>query len=242
MSFVRDATRLAVVPFVPEISLYQADDIYALWTQTERHLGRAGLSPPFWGVPWPGGQALARYLLDHPALVTGRSVLDFGSGSGLVAIAAAKAGAASVIACESDPLGRAAIGLNAAANGVPRPACVEEVSSAGCAPEVVLAGDVWYDRELASKVRAYLDTAAAAGASVLTGDIGRRYFPRGQYRCLASYEIPASIALEGKAALSASVWQANPTSGLAGGRAAGYRGAGAGVPRLPAGNEAVRGG
>jgi predicted nicotinamide N-methyase len=216
VSFVRSSTRLAMVPFVPEISLYQADDIYALWAQTERHLGRAGLSPPFWGVPWPGGQALARYLLDHPALVTGRRVLDFGSGSGLVAIAAAKAGAASVIACETDPLGRAAIGLNAAANGVPRPACVDDTGAVVPAPEVVLAGDVWYDREFAGQVRGYLDRASAAGASVLTGDIGRRYFPRGQYRCLASYELPASIALEGRTMLTAAVWQASQTAGSAG--------------------------
>jgi predicted nicotinamide N-methyase len=209
MSFVRSTTRLTVVPFVPEVSLYQADDIYALWAQTERHLGRAGLSPPFWGVPWPGGQALARYLLDHAALVAGRTVLDFGSGSGLVAIAAAMAGAATVIACESDPLGRAAIGLNAAANGVRRPACVAEVGAAGPAPEVVLAGDVWYDREFAGQVCGYLDAASAAGASVLTGDIGRRYFPRGRYDCLATYEVPASIALEGRPVLTASVWQAN---------------------------------
>jgi predicted nicotinamide N-methyase len=209
LSFVRSATRLAPVPFVPEISLYQADDIYALWEQTERHLGRSGLSPPFWGVAWPGGQALARYLLDHPALVTGRTVLDFGSGSGLVAIAAAKAGATRVLACETDPLGWAAIGLNAAANGVPRPACVDDVRAADPSPDVVAAGDVWYDRDLAGQVSAYLDTAAATGARVLTGDIGRRYFPRGRYQCLASYEVPASIALEGKHALSASIWQAN---------------------------------
>jgi predicted nicotinamide N-methyase len=216
MAFVRSTTRLAAVPFVPEISLYQADDIYALWAQTERHLGRAGLSPPFWGVPWPGGQALARYLLDHTALVAGRRVLDFGSGSGLVAIAAAKAGAASVTACETDPLGRAAIGLNAAANGVARPACVDDIGAAVPAPDVVLAGDVWYDREFASHVRGYLDTASAAGASVLTGDIGRRYFPRGRYHCLASYQVPASIALEGRALLTASVWQANQTGGSPG--------------------------
>lgn len=216
LSFVRSNTRLTIVPFTPEISLYQADDIYALWAQTERHLGRAGLSPPFWGVPWPGGQALARYLLDHPALVAGRRVLDFGSGSGLVAIAAAKAGAASVTACETDPLGRAAIRLNAAANGVPRPACVDDIGAVMPAPEVVLAGDVWYDREFARQVCGYLDTASAAGASVLTGDIGRRYFPRGRYRCVASYEVPASIALEGRTALTASVWQANPTAGAPG--------------------------
>jgi predicted nicotinamide N-methyase len=197
------------VPFVPEVSLYQADDIYALWEQTERHLGRAGLSPPFWGVAWPGGQALARFLLDHAALVTGRTVLDFGAGSGLVAIAAAKAGATRVIACETDPLGQAAIGLNAAANGVPRPGCVDDVSAADPSTDVVVAGDVWYDRSLAAQVTAYLEAASAAGALVLTGDIGRRYFPRDRYRCLASYDVPATLALEGRQRLSASVWRAN---------------------------------
>jgi len=212
-SFVRSATRLAPVPFVPEVSLYQTEDIYALWEQTERHLGRAGLSPPFWGVAWPGGLALARYLLDHAALVTGRTVLDFGAGSGLVAIAAAKAGATRVIACETDPLGQAAIGLNAAANGVPRPGCVADVGAADPSPDVVVAGDVWYDRDLAGQVSAYLDAASAAGAVVLTGDIGRRYFPRGRYRCLASYEVPASLALEGRHRLSASVWRANGCCG-----------------------------
>jgi predicted nicotinamide N-methyase len=230
-SFVRSATQLATVPFVPEICMYQVDDLYALWEQTERHLRRAGLSPPFWGAAWPGGQALARYVLDHTALVAGRTVIDFGSGSGLVAIAAAKAGAARVIACETDPLGRAAIGLNAAANGVPRPVCMADIRAAGPGPEVVLAGDVWYDRELASQVSDYLDAASAAGAVVLTGDIGRRYFPRGRYRCLASYEVPASIALEGRHAVSASVWQANPD-----------RGTGQGVPAVRQGNEAVQDG
>ncbi|HXW88461.1 MAG TPA: 50S ribosomal protein L11 methyltransferase [Streptosporangiaceae bacterium] len=226
--FVRSATRLAPVPFLPELSIYQADDIYALWARTERELGRAGLPPPFWGVPWPGGQALARYLLDHPAVVSGRSVLDLGSGSGLVAIAAAKAGAAIVIASETDPIAVAAIGLNAAINGLPAPVCVGSVCDTGrsengsaCTAvsgarpvaDVIVAGDVWYERDLADQVGAYLDAAAAVGAHVLTGDIGRRYFPRGRYRCLASYEVPVSAALEGKQALCASVWQATGTPG-----------------------------
>ncbi len=214
--FVRSATRLTRLPFVPEISIYQSDDIYALWARTERELGRAGLPPPFWGVAWPGGQALARYLLDHPAVVTDRIVLDFGSGSGVVAIAAAKAGAVRVIASETDPLGQAAIELNAAVNGVARTVGVSDAAAgadgaAGAAAmgaDVVVAGDVWYERELADQVSGYLDAAAAAGARVLTGDIGRRYFPRGRYQCLASYEVPASIALEGRQALRAAVWQA----------------------------------
>jgi len=207
-SLVHSATSLAPVPFVPEISLYQADDIYAIWELTERALGQTDLPPPFWSVAWPGGQALARYLLDHPGLVTGRTVLDVGSGSGLVAIAAARAGAAVVVAAEPDPLAAAAIAMNAAANDVPVPVCIGEAFGAGVRAEAIVAGDVWYERELADQVGAYLDEAAAAGADVLTGDIGRRYFPRGRYCRVASYDIPASVALEGRQLLVASVWRA----------------------------------
>jgi predicted nicotinamide N-methyase len=206
--FVLSATRLASVPFVPEIRLHQVRDIYALWEQTEREAGRTGLDPPFWGVAWPGGRALARYLLDHPAVVAGRSVLDLGSGSGLVAIAAAMAGAVTVTASETAPLARTAIELNAAANRVAAPAWVGDVLGSGVtSAEVVVAGDVWYERELAARAGAYLDQAAGSGAHVLTGDIGRSYFPRDRYRHLASYDLPASMALEGREVVRASVWQ-----------------------------------
>jgi predicted nicotinamide N-methyase len=211
--FVRSATRLRPVPSVPEISLLQADDIWALWEQTERELGQSELPPPFWAFAWPGGCALARYLIDRPDVVVDRSVLDIGSGSGLVAIAAAKAGAAAVLATEPDPLARAAIALNAAANKVPPPTCVDAASEAELAAGVVLAGDVWYEREMAETVMADLDRAAASGATVLAGDIGRRYFPRDRFDCLASYELEASFDLEGKPVLTASVWRltaANP--------------------------------
>lgn len=209
---MRSATRLQPVPSVPEIRLRQADDIWKLWEQTERELGRSELPPPFWAFAWPGGCALARYLLDHPDAVTGRSVLDIGSGSGLVAIAAAKAGAAAVFATEPDPLARAAIALNAAANGVPPPTCIDggseaAGSEAALAADVVLAGDVWYEREMAEALMTYLDRAAGAGATVLAGDIGRRYFPRDRFDCLASYELEASFDLEGKPILTASVWR-----------------------------------
>jgi len=203
---VRSATRLAPVPFVPEISLHQTDDIYALWELTERHLGTAELPPPFWAVAWPGGQALARYLLDHPALIAGRSVVDVGSGSGLVAIAAWLSGAASVLATEPDAVAQAAIGLNAAANGVPAPELLDDLPDGELLADVVVAGDVWYEKELASRLGASLDRIAAAGAQVLTGDIGRRYFPRSRYRQVASYGLPVSVALEGTDLLCASVW------------------------------------
>jgi predicted nicotinamide N-methyase len=210
---VRSATRLAPVPFVPEVSIHQVDDIYAVWELTERELGVTGMPPPFWGVAWPGGQALARYLLDHPAVVAGRTILDFGSGSGLVAIAAAKAGAGAVIAADSDPMAAAAIGINAAANNVAAPAYIDDVRKAGVRADVIVAGDVWYERELADQVSVYLDEMAAAGAGVLTGDIGRSYFPRSRYQCVASYEIPAIVAVEGKQTLRASVWRPGPATG-----------------------------
>lgn len=211
-TFVRSATRLCPVPNVPEISLRQASDIYALWEQTEQELGGTELPPPFWAFAWPGGRALARYLIDHPAAAAGRSVLDIGSGSGLVAIAAAKAGAATVLAAEPDLLARAAIELNAAANDVPIPVCVEAGRDDALAAEVVVAGDVWYEREMAQSVLAYLDQAAAAGATVLAGDIGRRYFPRDRFDCLVSYELEASFELEGKPVLTASAWRLIPVT------------------------------
>jgi predicted nicotinamide N-methyase len=209
VQFVRSATLLAPVPLVPEISLYQAADVWAVWQQTERELGQAELPPPFWGVAWPGGQALARYLLDHPDLVAGRSALDLGSGSGLVAIAAAMAGARSVLASETDPLASTAIELNAAANGIGVPACVGDFGDATLAADVVLGGDIWYERDLADRVTAFFDRSAAAGALVLAGDIGRRYFPRNRYRRLASYQLQASADLEGSELLTASIWQAS---------------------------------
>lgn len=194
--FVRSACRLGPVPQVAGIRLYLADDVIGLWQRAEDEL-TADQPPPFWAFAWPGGQALARYMLDHPGLVAGRSVLDLGSGSGLVAIAAAKAGAASVVASEVDPLAVAAIGLNARANGVPAPAVVGDVLDGdGQGARVVLAGDVWYSRPLAGRVLAFLDRAVAGGASVLAGDIGRAFLPRDRFRVLEVRDIPVMAGLE----------------------------------------------
>jgi predicted nicotinamide N-methyase len=208
--FIRSATRLTTVPLVPELSLYLASDIYLLWEQTEAALGRSELPPPFWSVAWPGGQALARYVLDHRDLVAGRTVLDYGSGSGLVALAAAKAGAAIVTAVEPDALARAAIALNATANSLPVPALVGDVLASDQAPDVVVAGDVWYDQQLAELVSGYLGTAGRDGVIVRIadiGDAGRKYFPRTGYRRLATYELPSTVEIEGRDRVSASVWQ-----------------------------------
>jgi len=203
--FVLSATGLERVPFVDEISLYLAADIYDVWRGTELHAGQSDLAPPFWAFAWPGGQALARYLLDHPALVNGRSVLDVGCGSGLVAIAAAKAGAVAVAASDTDPFARTAVQLNARANQV-TVSVVRDVLSSTHDVDVVLAGDVWYEQDLSNLVMSFLDRAAAAGAEVLAGDIGRRYFPRHLFRSVASYQVPASRALESAETMGASVW------------------------------------
>lgn len=213
--FVRRATRLAPVGFVPEISVHQTDDLYELWAATERARGQEGLPPPFWAVAWPGGQALARYLLDHPDLVAGRSVFDFGSGSGLVAIAAARAGAARVTAGETDQFAVAAIEANAAANGVAvsvrgdAPASSLVAACPGGLPGLLVAGDVWYEKELADQVMALAEQAARLGAQVLAGDIGRTYFPRARFQEVASYQVPASRALESAEVLRACVWRVN---------------------------------
>lgn len=204
--FVLSATGLKRVPFAEEISLYLAEDVYEVWRGTELHADQSDLAPPFWAFAWPGGQALARYLLDHPGLVSGRNVLDVGCGSGLVAIAAAIAGAAAVTASDTDPFARTAVQLNARANQVRVSVVPDILGSSTHKADVVLAGDVWYEQGLSNLVMSFMDRAAAAGAEVLAGDIGRRYFPRDRFRCLASYQVPASRALESAESLGASVW------------------------------------
>jgi predicted nicotinamide N-methyase len=197
--FVRATCRLGAVPQVAEIRLHLAGDVIGLWQRTEDELG-AGQPPPFWAFAWPGGQALARYLLDHRGLVAGRTVLDLGSGSGLVAISAAIAGAAAVLASEIDPLAVAAIGLNARANAVPAPTILGDVLDGdGEGAEVVLAGDVWYSRPLAERVLGLVERASARGACVLTGDIGRAFLPRERFRVLEARDIPVLAGLEDSA-------------------------------------------
>ena len=184
------------MPHVGEIRLHLSDDVLGLWQRTEDERGPAQ-PPPFWAFAWPGGQALARYVLDHADLVAGRTVLDLGSGSGLVAIAAAMAGAAAVLASEIDALAVAAIGLNARANGVPAPAVVGDVLDGdGEGAGVVLAGDVWYSRPLAERVLALLERAGARGASVIVGDIGRAFLPRERFRVLEAHDVPVMAELE----------------------------------------------
>lgn len=189
-AFIRAHTRPARPSLVPEVQLLVADDVVALWEAMEVEQGRTAQEPPFWAAAWPGGQALARYVLDHPELVAGRTVLDLGAGSGLVSVAAVLAGATRVVASEVDPFGLAAIPENAALNGV---SGIEPVGDLlGEAPptvDVVLAGDVCYDRTMTERVLPFLEAARAAGAEVLVGDPGRPYLPHDRLTEAAVHEI-----------------------------------------------------
>ncbi|MGW4890937.1 class I SAM-dependent methyltransferase [Kitasatospora sp. NPDC004240] len=202
------STRLAAVPFVPEVRLHMAEDAIALWETTESERGEIGLPPPFWAFPWAGGMAVTRYVLDHPDLVAGRSVLDLAAGSGLVGIAAALRGAASVRAAEIDAYAVAAIAINAEANDVRVDAEVADLLDGDGAPaEVVLAGDVFYEREMAARFLPFLRRAQARGATVIVGDPGRAYLPRERFTALAVYEVPTVADLEDADRKRTTVWR-----------------------------------
>jgi predicted nicotinamide N-methyase len=206
--FIRHNTAIAAPPLVPEIRLHLATEITPIWQATEETLARSSLPPPFWAFAWSGGQALARYLLDRPEGVAGRSVLDFGAGSGLVAIAAAKAGAASVLAAEIDHIAAAAIAANAALNGVA--IAVTTADLLGIANpdwEVVTAGDVCYEQPMAERVTDWLRVRAARGSLVLLGDPGRAYLPTHGIRERARYLVPTSRELEDRNSRDGVVWE-----------------------------------
>jgi len=205
-AFVRTHTRLTPVPHAPEIALYVADEATALWEKTEEELGAMGLPPPFWAFAWAGGQALARYILDHPDIVAGRRVLDFASGSGLVAIAAARAGAAQVEACDIDAFAAAAIAVNAETNGVALTIRRDNLVGTDEGWDCVLAGDICYERDLAAAVTDWLSRLSGRGATVLIGDPGRSYLARERLDALATYEVPVTRALEDNEIKKTSVW------------------------------------
>jgi predicted nicotinamide N-methyase len=204
-TFVRDHTRPVRPSLVPEVTLQVAADVVALWEAIEEERGMAPTEPPFWAAAWPGGQALARYVLDVPATVSGRSVLDLGAGSGLVAVAAALAGATRVLASDIDPFSHAAIAVNAEVNGVAPVAVLGDVlGEEPPAVDVVLAGDVCYDRVMSERVLPWLQAARARGAEVFLGDPGRPYVPTDRLTPVATFDVPDT---EGPQVRRTTVWQ-----------------------------------
>jgi predicted nicotinamide N-methyase len=206
--FIRANTLIASPPLVPELRLHLATEITPIWQASEDTLARGQVPPPFWAFPWAGGQALARHVLDHRDIVVGKRVLDFGAGSGLVAIAAAQAGAARVTAAEIDDFAAAAIVLNAALNGVT--VTVETADLIGTvnrAWDVVLVGDMCYEQPLADRLTAWLRTLAGDGVTVRLGDPGRSYVPTTGLTALARYTVATSRELEDRESREGVVWR-----------------------------------
>ena len=193
--FVKAQTRLASAPLVPEIVLHLASEITPIWQASEDFLARAGIEPPFWAFAWPGGQALARYVLDHPAMVVGKRVLDFAAGGGIAAIACAMRGAACIEAAEIDPLAAAAIALNAAANGLSLEVLARDVVGEGSRWDLILCGDVCYEAPMTRHILPWLRCCAAT-TEVWVADPGRAYLPPDGLVALAQYDVATSLELE----------------------------------------------
>ncbi len=208
--FIAAQTVLLPPPLVPEIKLHLATEITPIWQATEVELARMNLPPPYWAFAWPGGQALTRFLLDHPDWVAGKRVLDFASGSGLSAIGAAKAGAARVEAAEIDAYASAAIALNARANNVAIDLVTEDLIGTAARWEIVLAGDVCYEKPMADRVIAWFRGLAGRGVSVLMGDPGRAYLPANGLVELARYQVPTTLELEDREMRETIVWRLMP--------------------------------
>lgn len=206
--FVRRNTVITTPPLVPEIRLHLATEITPIWQATEEMLARSALPPPFWAFAWVGGQALARYLLDHPDQVAGRFVVDFGAGSGLVAIAAAMAGAAHVLAAEIDHFAAAAIASNARLNQVEIEVTTADlIDSDDPRWERVTAGDVCYEQPMAGRATVWFRSLARRGCVVLLGDPGRAFLPTAGLRERARYAVPTSRDLEGCEVRDGVVWE-----------------------------------
>ncbi len=205
--FILQNTCVMSPPLVPEVELYLAHEAVPLWQKTEEELGEIGLPPPFWAFAWAGGQALARYVLDHPALVRGYKVLDLATGSGLVAIAAAKAGGL-MVAAEIDAFATAAVHMNAELNAVRLDICCEDLLLHQPANfDVILVGDLFYEKSLTERCLAWLRLAQAQGSNVLIGDPGRSYLPKDQLEKLAEYNVPVTRDLEDAEIKRTAVWR-----------------------------------
>ena len=203
--FIRQHTELMPVPLVPEVQLHLAHEAVPLWQKTEEELCKMGLPPPFWAFAWAGGQALARYVLDHPEIVKGKRVLDLASGSGLVGIAAMKAGAASVLAADIDAFSICAIAINAAANACEINSTDEDLLNG--APQdfdVILVGELFYEKQTATRCLTFLRQSSA---EILIGDPGRSYLPKELLTGVAQYQVPVSRDLEDSEIKNTAVWR-----------------------------------
>ncbi|MFN0193884.1 MAG: class I SAM-dependent methyltransferase [Aestuariivirga sp.] len=206
--FIRSHTSLLSPPLVPEVTLHLAHEAPPIWQKTEEDLGEIGLPPPFWAFAWAGGQALARYVLDNRGIVEDKSVIDLASGSGLVAIAAMKAGASSVLAADIDSFSVAAIAINAALNNVRVEATPRDLLESDPPPsDVILVGDLFYEKSLAARCLEWLEMAELQGTQVLIGDPGRSYLPKERLEKIAEYSVPVSRDLEDAEIKRAAVWR-----------------------------------
>lgn len=210
-AFIRAQTAIAPPPLTPEIRLHLASEVTPLWQATEASLARQQLPPPYWAFAWAGGQALARYLLDHRDIVASQDVLDFGAGSGLVAIAAKMAGARRVTAAEIDPFATAAIAMNARLNNVAVTVEASDVIGRAEAPwTLILAGDMCYERPLAERLADWLRERVRRGTTVLLCDPGRAYLPKTGLTELARYAVPTPLELEDRTERVGIVWRLEP--------------------------------
>ena len=207
VAFIRDNTAIAAASLIPEIRLHLATEVVPLWQATEATLEKAGLPPPYWAFAWPGGQAVARHVLDNPRLVAGRRVLDLAAGCGVAAVAAAMLGA-HASASEIDRFALAAIGLNAALNGVEvAPIDRDVLDDPPGDWDTVLAGDLCYERPMADRVASWIKAQARAGVTVLMGDPGRAYKPSDGLAEVARYVVPTSKDLEDRETRETIVWR-----------------------------------
>jgi predicted nicotinamide N-methyase len=209
-TMIREYTRVGVAALVPEVRLWLAEELVPLWEATERRAAQPQ-APPFWAFAWPGSQALARYVLDTPGVVGRKRVLDFGAGGGLAAIAAAQMGAVHVLACDIDPLALVAQRLNAALNGVTFESQCADLVDSELDVDIVLVGDVCYEREPSERIVSWLRDVTETGCDVLLADPGRHYAPAQGLDLLATYEVPTLKELESADSKRTRLWRLKPS-------------------------------
>lgn len=206
-AFIEANTEIASPPACPEIRLWTATEVTPLWEATEEALLRVNLPPPYWAFCWAGGQALTRWVLDHPELVAGKRVLDFAAGSGVTAVAAARAGAVRVEAADIDPMACWAIRMNAELNGVGVEVLADDVVGSPCRWDVVVAGDVCYEAPMTAHIWPWLVGLAAQGATVVMADPGRAYLPRTGLLKVGQYSVATSLELEDRTRRDVAVYK-----------------------------------